>query len=107
MGTKLIDIVWAMKKKSTGTLRGQMNGSGFKQIEGQHYNGTTISSPVTNAATIRIALMLMIMVSMLAHVVDVREAFLHGEFNLRIEKSYILKLCRASRSIFLRGVSYY
>ena len=79
-GTKIIDSVWAMKKKSNGTLRGRMNARGFKQVEGQHYNGTTISSPVTNSATITIVLMLMIMASMLAHVVDVKGAFLHGEF---------------------------
>jgi hypothetical protein len=69
-----------MKKKSNGTLRGRMNARGFKQVEGMHYNGTTISSPVTNSATIRIVLMLMIMASMLAYVVDVKGAFLHGEF---------------------------
>jgi len=80
VGTKIIDSVWAMKKKSNGTLCGQMNASGFKQVKGHHYNGTTISSPVTNSATIRIVLMLMIMASMLAHVVDVKGAFLHGEF---------------------------
>jgi hypothetical protein len=79
-GTKIINSVWAMKKKSNGTLRGRMNARGFKQVEGQHYNGTTISSPVTNSATITIVLMLMIMASMLAHVVDVKGAFLHGEF---------------------------
>jgi hypothetical protein len=79
-GTKLIDSIWAMKKKSNGMLRGQMNARGFKQVEGQHYNGRTISSPVTNSATIRIVLTLMVMASMLAHVVDVKGAFLHGEF---------------------------
>jgi hypothetical protein len=61
-------------------LHGQMNARGFKQVEGQHYKGTTISSPVTNSATIRIVLMLMVMADMLAHVVDVKGAFLHGEF---------------------------
>ncbi len=79
-GMKIIDSVWAMKKKSNGTLHGQMNARGFKPVEGQHYDGTTISSPVTNSATIRIVLTLMIMASMLAHVVDVKGAFLHGEF---------------------------
>jgi hypothetical protein len=72
VGTKIFDSVWAMKKKSTGTLRERMNARGFKQVEGQHYEGTTISSPVTNSATIRIVLTLMIMASMLAHVVDVK-----------------------------------
>ncbi len=76
-GTKIIDSVWVMKKKSNGTLRGQMNARGFKQVEGQHYEGTTISSPVTNSATVRIVLTLMIMASMLAHVVNVKGAFLH------------------------------
>jgi hypothetical protein len=79
--TKLIDSVWAMKKKSNGTLCGQMNARGFKQVEGQHYKGTTISSPVTNSATIRIVLMLMVMAEVSAHVVDVKGAFLHGEFD--------------------------
>jgi hypothetical protein len=79
-GKKIIDSVCVMKKKSNGTLCGRMNASGFKQVKGQHYNGTTISSPVTNSATIRIVLTLMIMASMLAHVVDVKGAFLHGEF---------------------------
>ena len=82
-GTKIIDSVWAMKKKSNGTLRGRMNARGFKQVEGQHYDGTTISSPVTNSATTRIVLTLMIMANMLAHVVDVKGAFLHGEFEDR------------------------
>jgi hypothetical protein len=52
-GTKIIDSVWVMKKKSNGTLCGRINARGFKQVEGQHYNGTTISSPETNSATIR------------------------------------------------------
>jgi hypothetical protein len=30
LGTKLIDCVWAMKKKSNGMLHGQMNAKGFK-----------------------------------------------------------------------------
>ncbi len=34
-GTKIIDSVWAMKKKSNGTLRGRLNTRGFKQVEGQ------------------------------------------------------------------------
>jgi len=87
VGTKIIDSVWTMKKKSNGTLHGRMNARGFKQVEGQHYDGTTISSPVTNSATIRIVLTLMIMASMLAHIVDIKGAFLHGEFETG--KSYI------------------
>ncbi len=72
-----------MKKKSNRTLHGKMNTRGFKQDEGQHYSVTTTSSPVTNSATIKIVLTLMIMTSMVAHVVDVKGAFLHGEFEDR------------------------
>ncbi len=78
--TKIIHSVWGMKKKSNGTLHGRINVRGFKQVEGQHYNGTTISSPVTNSATIRIVLVLMVMADMIAYVVDVQGALLHGEF---------------------------
>jgi hypothetical protein len=52
-GTKLINSVWAMEKKSNGVLCGRINARGFKQVEGQHDDGTTISLPVTNAVTIR------------------------------------------------------
>jgi hypothetical protein len=78
-GVKLIDTTWAMKKKSSGTLCGRVNVRGFKQIGGQHYNGTSISAPVTNAVTIRIVLTIMLMQGGIAHVVDVKGAFLYGK----------------------------
>jgi hypothetical protein len=65
-GVKLIDTSWAMKKKSSGTLRGRVNIRGFKQIDGQHYNRTCIIAPVTNAMTIRITLSIMLMQSGIA-----------------------------------------
>jgi hypothetical protein len=79
-GVKLIDPTWAMKKKSSGTLRGRVNARGLKQINRQHYNGTSISAPVTNAMTIRIVLTIMLMQGGIAHVIDVKGAFLYGEF---------------------------
>ncbi len=85
---KVIDTMWAMKKKSSGTLRGRVNVQGFKQIEGQHYDGTSISAPVTNAMTIKLALTWMLMCSGIAHIVDVKGAFWHGEFEDG-EKVYI------------------
>jgi hypothetical protein len=69
-----------MKNKSSGTLRGRVNVRGLKQIIGQHYDGTCISAPDTNAVTIRIALRIMLMHGGIAHVVDVNGAFLYGEF---------------------------
>jgi hypothetical protein len=44
---KIIDTTWAMKKKSNRTLRGRVDVRGFKQIDRQHYDGTSISAPVT------------------------------------------------------------
>jgi hypothetical protein len=79
-GVKLVDTAWGMKKKSSGTLRGRVNVRGFKQINGQPYDGTCISAPVTNAMTIRIVLSIMLMQSGIANVMDVKEAFLFGEF---------------------------
>ncbi len=69
-----------MKKKSSGTLQGRVNVQGFKQIDGQHYDGTSISAPVTNAISIRMALTVMLMQDRIAHVVDIKGAFLSGEF---------------------------
>jgi hypothetical protein len=74
-GVKLIDTTWAMKKKSSGTLRGRVNVRGFKQIDGQHYDGTCISLPVKNAMTIRIALSIMLMQGGITHVMDIKGAF--------------------------------
>jgi hypothetical protein len=51
-GTIPINSTWAMKKKSNGTLRGCLNARGFKQIEGVHFDGSSIHAPVTNLATI-------------------------------------------------------
>jgi len=86
------------KKKSNGTLRGQMNARGFKQVEGQHYKVTTISSPVTNSATITIVLTLMIMASLLAHVVDFKGAFLYEEFE--DEESIHMKVLQGFKKHF-------
>jgi hypothetical protein len=77
---KLIDTTWAMKKKSLGTLRGRVNVRGFCQIEREHYDGTSISAPVANAMTIKTSLTLMLMQGGIAHVMDVKTAFLYGKF---------------------------
>jgi hypothetical protein len=77
---KLLDTTWAMKKKSNGTYRARLNARGFKQVDGEHFDGASISSPVTNDTTIRIAFVLMIMMQGNGKLCDVKGAFLHGEF---------------------------
>ena len=75
-----ITSTWAMKKKANGTYRARLNARGFQQIDGVHYDGQTISSPVANDATIRIVLIIMIMAGWVGELLDVKGAFLHGDF---------------------------
>jgi hypothetical protein len=79
-GMKVIDSTWACKKKSTGKLRGHLNSRRFKQVEGVHYGRTSTHAPVTNAGTIQIVLILMIMADWQGQIVDLKGTFLHGEF---------------------------
>ena len=75
---KMLTTTWAMKMKSNGTFRARLNMRGYEQIDGERYASTSISSPVTNDASIRVLLVLMIMVNCEAYIVDVQGAFLHG-----------------------------
>ncbi len=78
-GVKPITSTWAMKKKTNGDYRARLNAHGFKQVEGLHYVPETISAPVTNPNTIRIALTLWAMhKKWIAVVMDVEGAFLQG-----------------------------
>ncbi len=79
-GMKVIDSTWACKKKSTGKQRWRLNAHGFKQVEGVHYNGTSTHAPVTNSGTIQIVTILMIIANWQGHIVGIKGAFLHGEF---------------------------
>jgi hypothetical protein len=45
-----------------------------------HHGGTTSHAPITNAGTIQIVLILMSMANWQGQIVDVKVAFLHGEF---------------------------
>jgi hypothetical protein len=77
---KILTTTWAMKKKSNGTFRARLNGRGFEQVPGIHYDPKTISAPVVSLMTIRIVFILMLMAEWTGHVMDVRGAFLKGDF---------------------------
>lgn len=77
---KVISTTWAMKKKSNGTFRARVNARGFMQVAGEHYNADSISSPVTNEATVRVVLVLSIIFKWTNELVDVKGAFLCGNF---------------------------
>jgi hypothetical protein len=85
---KIINTTWAMKQKSNGTLCGRINVRGFKQVEGQHFDASSISAPVTDGMTIKLVLTIMLVSGSIVHVVNVKGAFLHGKFEDR-EKIYI------------------
>ena len=70
-----------MKKKANGTYRARLNMRGYEQIPNVHYRPEWISAPVTNAVTIRILLVLLLMMGGYAHIVDVCSAFLLGLFD--------------------------
>jgi hypothetical protein len=77
---KVISSTWAMKKKSNETYRAILNAGAYEQVDGIHYDSSNISSPVTNDATIRIIMVLMIILKWSAQLVDVKGAFLCGNF---------------------------
>jgi hypothetical protein len=77
---EVMSSTWAMKKKSNGTYRARLNARGYEQVDGIHYDSSNISSPVTNDTTIRIIMVLMIIFKWSAQLVDVKGAFLCGNF---------------------------
>jgi hypothetical protein len=80
---KVMTSTWAMKKKSNGTYRARFNARGYEQIDGHHYDSISISVPVTNDATIMMIMVLMIIFKWTAQLVDVKGAFLCGNFKDR------------------------
>ncbi len=85
---QIIDTTWAMKKKSNGTLCGRINVRGFNQVEGQRFDASSISAPITNGMTIKLVLTLMLASCSIADVDNIKGAFCHGKFEDG-EKIYI------------------
>jgi hypothetical protein len=69
-----------MKKKSNEKYRARLNARGYDQIYGVHYDSTSISSAVTNDATIRNMLVLSPIFEWSSGLIDVQGAFLFGNF---------------------------
>ena len=89
-----------MKKKASGTYRARLNARGFEQQEGVHYDPEQISSPVTNDATIRIDLVLMIMADWVSYLCDAHGAFLIGEFEE--EEELLMEISRGFESKYAK-----
>ena len=69
-----------MKRKSNGVRRARLNMRGFEQEEGIHYDPSSTAAPVTNDVTIRMMLTIALMAGWIGWIVDIKGAFLHGEF---------------------------
>jgi hypothetical protein len=78
--SKVMPSTWAMNKKLNGIYRARLSARGYEQADGIHYDSSNISSPVTNDATIRIIMVLMIISKWTVQLVDVKGAFLCGNF---------------------------
>ena len=75
-----VDSMWAIKKKAYGDYRAWLVAQGFKQTQGNSFIDHDISSPVVHDIMVQIVLVLMLMGSVAAHLVDVNGAFLLRQF---------------------------
>jgi hypothetical protein len=62
-----------------------MNARGYEQVDGKHYDKMTKAAPVANEITIRMILVLIVMASWAASVIDIHGAFLNGELDEHVE----------------------
>ena len=88
-GAKVLTSTWACKLKSNGTKRARINGRGYEQIDGVHYDLLSITSPVTNDASVRIVFVLALMAGWIGRISDVKGAFLKGDLDLEKEQMYM------------------
>ena len=61
-GAKILTSTWACKQKANGVKWARMNGRGYEQVDGVHYDSLSVHSPVTNDIIIRIVFVLSLMV---------------------------------------------
>jgi hypothetical protein len=76
----VLSTTWAIKLKASGVIRARMVARGFEQIDGMHYDSTSIAAPVTSWVTIRIVMILTLMQRGVLKLQDVKGAFLLGQF---------------------------
>ena len=79
-GVKIMKTTWAMKLKPNGIFRARITARGYEQIDGIHFDGSSISAPVTNEFTVKIILVLGLMADWDFDLIDIHGAFLLGLF---------------------------
>ena len=79
---KVLTTTWIMKKISNGYYHARLNTCGFEQEKDEHNDESSISfSVTTNDSTTRLMLTLLLMAIFGLYIVDVKGAFVHGEFD--------------------------
>eukprot|EP00957_Ditylum_brightwellii_P013986 1055415-Ditylum_brightwellii.AAC.1 len=78
--TKVVTSTWAMKKKANVTYQARLNARGYEQRDQEHYDASSIAAPVANNMTICVVMVFMLMAGWCGHIVNVKDAFLHGDF---------------------------
>jgi hypothetical protein len=84
-GAKISMLSWAMKKKANGTYHARMNAKGYEQVDGKNYDKMMKTVPVANEITIWMILVLIVMATWAASVIDINGAFLNGELDEHVE----------------------
>jgi hypothetical protein len=64
-----------MKKKAIGTKRARINARGYEQVDVEHYNSSSIASPVVNEASMFLILITICMARMATDENDVKGTF--------------------------------
>lgn len=98
----VLSTTWAMKKKASGVYRARMTARGFEQLDGEHYDENDKAAPVVCDITIRVMFVLMILAGMDAEILDVKGAFLLGEFSP--EHKMFLEIPKGFESFLPKGV---
>jgi hypothetical protein len=68
------------EKANGGTYCAHLNARGYKQADGVYYDSYNISTPVKNDVTVRIVLVIMLLAGWVGEIIDMKGAFLHGDF---------------------------
>eukprot|EP00957_Ditylum_brightwellii_P001938 149394-Ditylum_brightwellii.AAC.1 len=88
-GAKIPTSTWACKLKSNERKQARINGRGYKQVNGVHYDSTSIHDPVTNENSVRIMMVLVLMAGWAGHISDVKGAFLKDSLDQGVETMYM------------------
>ena len=88
-GAKILTSTWACKLKSNGTKRVRINGRGYEQVDGVHYDSASIHSPVTNDVSVHIVMVLALMANWDGKISDVKGAFLKGSLDPNQERMFM------------------